>query len=84
MNVISHNASQSFGGSTSPKLAQSPFGYRPADKSDSPEDYIEKRARNHEAVRKCRDKKRSEQTDKEKKLIYLERGVFALLFVFVT
>lgn len=40
--------------------------------------YADKRARNNEAVRKCRSKKRMAQMEKEKKLIYLERGVWRL------
>ena len=44
-------------------------------KMNSGDDYGAKRARNNESVRKCRDKKRFEQLEKEKRLIYLERGL---------
>ena len=37
-------------------------------------EYEEKRARNNEAVRKCRSKKRQAQEEKEKRLTYMERG----------
>ena len=44
--------------------------FRPQDSQ-----YEEKRAKNNEAVRKCRSKKRAVQQEKEHRLIYLERGM---------
>ena len=48
-----------------------------ASRKSNAEEYGAKRARNNESVRKCRDKKRFEQIEKEKRLIYLERGAHA-------
>ena len=41
---------------------------------DKEESYESKRARNNEAVRKCRSKKRQEQEFKDKRMLYMERG----------
>ena len=45
--------------------------------------YEVKRARNNEAVRKCRNKKKVEQERKERQLIYLERGMLPFMMIVI-